>query len=81
VNVTDPDPAADERQPPLSTVALADAQYWNEQHMDDVTAHRSGPFLREPQALLSDAPVLLGTDMRKMSKSRNERDRARRRRR
>jgi tryptophanyl-tRNA synthetase len=29
------------------------------------------PFFREPEALLSDAPRLLGTDGQKMSKSRN----------
>jgi tryptophanyl-tRNA synthetase len=29
------------------------------------------PFFAEPEALLSDAPLLLGTDGRKMSKSRN----------
>jgi tryptophanyl-tRNA synthetase len=32
---------------------------------------RYGAFFPEPEALLSDAPLLLGTDGRKMSKSRN----------
>ena len=33
-------------------------------------AQRYGPCFTEPEALLSEAPVVLGTDGRKMSKSR-----------
>jgi hypothetical protein len=38
------------RQTEKSTVAVADAQYWNEQHMDDVTAEHGIQVLIPPDS-------------------------------